>query len=112
VLFSFEEQENGVATPLDHSGAEVVGAREELGEAGVENLVHLLGADLALAGEPLGQIGEAGDVYEGKRARDLLVTRSRVIAEPLDRQPRNVRDHSRRIQHRGSRSRALGGRGD
>ena len=86
-----EQEQDGVATPLDHAGALGVGDRQQLGEAVVEQVVHLLGADLALLREPLGERGEARDVDEGKRPLDLLVSRVRRLAQPLDRDSRHVR---------------------
>ena len=46
VLDPLEEEQHCIAAPLDHPSAEVVGARQELGKARVEDLVHLLGSDL------------------------------------------------------------------
>ena len=59
-----EEQQDGVATPLHQSGAVFVGDREQPAEDRAEGVAHLLRADPALAREPLGQGGEAGDVDE------------------------------------------------
>ena len=91
VLVAVEEQEHGVAAPLDHPGAELVCAREALGETLVEDLVHLLGPDLASAGEPLRQVGEARDVDERERALDPPVDALGRLSDPLDDETRDVR---------------------
>ena len=85
-----EQEQDGVATPLDHAGTLGVGDRQQLGEARVEQVVHLLGADLALLRKSLGERGEARDVDEGERARDLANPGGVARAEPIDEQTRHV----------------------
>ena len=65
---------------------------EQLRERRVEGVAHLLGTDLATAGEPLGQLGEAGDVDEGQRCRRRRGTGLLgCVAQPVDDQARHVR---------------------
>ena len=91
VVRAVEQQEQGVAAPLEEAGAPVVGLVEERAEHAVERVAHQLGADLALPGEPLGQRGEARDVDEDERCLELLVAGVRRRAQPVDDQPRHVR---------------------
>ena len=90
MLLAREEEQDGVAAPLHEPGAVVVGDREKLREAGVEGVAHLLGADLALAGETLGHRREAGDVDERERALDLLMAVVRITEKPVDQEPWDV----------------------
>ena len=72
----------GVAAPLDQVGAVVAGLGEQSRERGAEHVAHLLGADLALAREPLGEPGEPGDVDERRacRSRACADRRCRAVA--------------------------------
>ena len=70
-----EHEQERVAAPLEQPGAPVVGLVEQRGEHAVERVAHQLRADLALARQPLGQRGEAGDVDEHERRLDLAVAR-------------------------------------
>ena len=71
VVLPIEQQQDGVASPLDQPGAVLVGDREELGEGRVQDVVELFEAHLPLAGEALGHLGESGDIDECDRACDL-----------------------------------------
>ena len=64
-----EEQEDRVAAPLDQVGAVRAGGVEQRGERPAQDVAHLLGADLSLAGEPFGERGESRDVGQGHRRR-------------------------------------------
>ena len=66
---SVEQEEQRVAAPLEEAGAPVVRLVEQRAEHAVEGVAHQLGADLALAGEPLAERGEAGDVDEDEGRR-------------------------------------------
>jgi hypothetical protein len=86
-----EQEQDGVAAPLDDARSVVVRDREQLGERLVEDVVHLLGADLALLRQPLRQAREAGDVDEGERAVDLPVAEIGCNSHPFDGELRDVR---------------------
>ena len=79
------------AAPLDDTAVEVVRDREEVGEAQVEDVVDLLGTDLALARQAFAHRGEAGDVDERERALEAPVASLGCFLRPLDDQPRHVR---------------------
>jgi hypothetical protein len=85
-----EQQEHGVATPLDDTRAVVVGDVEQPAEAQVERVVHLFGANLALARQTLGHGREPGDVDKRERPLDLSVPSVRRLAQPADQKPRYV----------------------
>ena len=107
VLGSVEQEEQRVAAPLEEARAPVVRLVEQRAEHAVEGVAHQLGADLALAGEPLAERGEAGDVDEDEGAVELHVELIRVAPKPVDDQPRDVRgQHVRRRRRR--RLRRLG----
>ena len=73
VVGAVEHEEQRVAAPLEQAGAPVVGLVEERREHAVERVAHELGADLALAGEALGQGREARDVDEDEGGLDLAM---------------------------------------
>ena len=70
VIGAGEEEEQRVAAELQQAAAGLVRDLEQRLEAGADRVGHLFGADLAVAGEPLGHLGEAGDVDEEQRAVD------------------------------------------
>ena len=86
-----EEQQQGVAAPLEQAGAVVVGLVEQRHEDAVERVPHQLRADLAAAREALGQRGEARDVDEHHRALDLPMQVVGCLPQPVDDEPRHVR---------------------
>ena len=70
VALAGEEEEQRVAPELHQVPARLGGDCQEPPEDVVEDVGQLLGADLALSGQPLGERGEAGDVGEQDRAVD------------------------------------------
>ena len=94
-----EEEEKGIAAELEQIPGLVVRGGEKLREALVEYFGHLFGADLTLAGEPLGHGGEAGDVDEDERALDGAPASAGRLALPLRKEAgkvgREVRGHMR-----------------
>jgi hypothetical protein len=91
MVVAAEEQQDGVAAPLDEPRSLDVGGGEQVGEAAVERVAHLLRADLPAAREALRQLREAGDVDKRDRALDRLPPGRRLIPDPVDEQPRHVR---------------------
>ena len=91
VLGTLEEQQRRVATPLDQPGAVFVGGREQGLERDVDQLGHLLGADLAPRAEHLGHPGEAGDVREDERAVVHAMTFLGPVPQPLEDERRHIR---------------------
>ena len=98
VILALEQQQDGVAAPLDEAGTVPVGDLEQLGEDVVEQIVHLLRAHLALARETFRQLGEPRDIGECERAGDLANPGGVARAEPIDEQTRHV--GSQRFVHR------------
>ena len=90
-----EQQQDGVATPLHEVGALAPGVGEQGREGGVEQVAHLLGPDVALAGQPFGEPREAGDVDERQRAVDLHVAVVAVRRLPGAQQVGDVRRDAR-----------------
>jgi hypothetical protein len=94
VVRPLEEQQDGVPAPLHEIGAVVHGLGEQPRERGTEDVAHLLGTDLALAGKALGQPGEAGDVDEGEAAGHTQVPIVRARRRPAEKQPGDVRQQA------------------
>src|SRR3954454_10683871 len=63
---------------------------QQFGKGRIEQVAHLFGADLAASGKPLGELGEAGDVDEGKRPGDALVGDVGRRGQPLTGQAGDV----------------------
>ena len=100
VPIAVEQQQHGVAAPLHESGAVLVGGREELLEDHVQDVAHLLGADLAAAGELLRQVRETGDVREHGRAVDRAVRHVGHVAQPVDHEAGHIRrQHGRAVSN-------------
>gem|GEM_PF-7076860 len=59
VALAVEHQEQGIASEVEQIAAVEHGHVEQLGEGAVENARHLLGADLPLSGQLVGEPGEA-----------------------------------------------------
>ena len=91
VALVVEEDEQCVSAELEQAAAVVVRDPEQGVEGRVHHLGHLLGACLALGRELLGHRREAGDVDEGHRPVDLAPFAIRILGEPLDHEPRNIR---------------------
>ena len=85
VLRAREEEQQRVAAELQQAPAVGVGDVQQVPEGRVHDLVHLLGALLALSGQALGHGREAGDVDERHRPLQLAAERLRLGTEPLDR---------------------------
>ena len=77
MVLAREEEQQRVAAELEQPAAEGVGDVEQALEGAVHHLGDLLGAELALLGEPLVQRGEARDVDEGERSLEPAVPRFR-----------------------------------
>ena len=86
-----EEQHERVAAELQQHAVLDVGDAEQVGEAGVDRVGHLLGADTPELGELLRELREPGDVDEDDRPVDRPVQRVRIVREPLEREPGQVR---------------------
>ncbi len=84
VVLPVEEEQDRVATPFHEPGAVVVGRRQQLGEAGVQRVVELLGSHFPLAGQALRHLREARDVDEGEGPADGLPALLRIVAQPFD----------------------------
>ena len=91
VVVPLEEQQHGVAAPLDQVGAVVADLGEQAGERRAEDVAHLLGADLALARQPFGEPGEAGDVDEGDGPVHAHVPVVVTGGHPATEEPGDVR---------------------
>ena len=91
VVIVLVQQEDGVAAPFHETRAVVVGDAEQLREQGVEDVVHLLGADAPATSQALGHRGEARDVDERQGARDLAPRGTRRLAFPIENEPRHER---------------------
>ena len=87
-----EQQRRRVAAPLDQAGAIVVGGVEQCRERGVDQVGHLLGADLPAGAEQLRHAGEARHIREHERAVELLVALFGPVAQPVLDERRHVRD--------------------
>ena len=112
VVGALEEQRHGISAPLDQVGAIGLGHVQQRREGGVEDVAHLLGADLALAGQAFGQPGEPRDVDEGEGSADAHVSVVRAGRGPREQQLRDVRNQPRdrryrRVGHRRRRSNPL-----
>ncbi len=91
VCLSGEVEQLGVAAELEEPPPVGHGDVEERDEAGADGGGELLGPDLPVFGEALGELGEAGDVDEGDGALELAVTGLRLSRHPLDGEPGEVR---------------------
>ena len=91
-----EEQEQGVATELEHVATVPLGDRDQVVEDGRDPLDELLGTRFPVDGKPLRQGREAGDVDRDERAvEDPLAWRVGFLAPGAD-EPRKVRSERRR----------------
>ena len=106
VLLAVVEQQQRVAAELEQAAALCVRDAEERGERRVHHLGDLLGARSAEAREALRHRGEARDVDECDGSLDLAPRCRGLVAEPLERQPRDERDEIGR--RRGERVRRSG----
>ena len=88
VVLPREEQEQGVSAELDQAAAVCVGRAQQLAEHEADDVGHLLGADAAQPRQPLGHLGEAGDVDEHDRPLERPHPHVRILADPANRQPR------------------------
>ena len=104
-----EEQEDGVASPLQQFAAARLGDVELRRERVGDDLADLLCARLAPNREPLAQGREAGDVDERERAVDGLVRAITFVFEPLEREPRHVRSQPFRGRRGGRNARTRRG---
>jgi hypothetical protein len=90
VVVAGEEEQQRVAAELQEAATGLVRDLEQGLEAGPDGVGDLLGADLAVPGQALGHLGEAGDVDEEERAVDGL---GQVIGRggrPVQGQPGDV----------------------
>ncbi len=87
-----EEEEQRVAAELDEPAAELVGDREEAAEGRAHHVGHLFGAEAALRREPLRHRGEAGHVDERHRPVQRAMALLRGVAQPLERDARQIGD--------------------
>ena len=85
-----EQQQHGVAAPLQQVGALLVRRGQEPHEGVVEDVAHLLGADPPSPREALRQAREAGDVDERERALDDAPRRP-ALGQPFDQHVGDVR---------------------
>ena len=69
-----------------------VAERDHRAEDPVQDLGELLGSDPPVRRQPLGEVGEAGDVGEHQRAVDLLVPPPGRVSIPLGREGRHESD--------------------
>jgi hypothetical protein len=90
VLGTGEEQEQGIATELHESAAIFVGDAEKVDKALADRGGELFGADLAVLGEPLGELGETGNVDKGDRALYDAVPLAGRCRDPVDDKARQV----------------------
>ncbi len=90
VVLPGEEEEQGVATELEQSTPSRVGDVEQALEGPIHHLRDLLGAELALLGEPLGHCGEAGDVDEVERSLEFASSGVGLCAQPVHDDARHV----------------------
>ena len=81
-----EMQKEGVTAKLQEPPAKGDSQVEKGHEATVDGCRQLLGADLAVLGQALRELGEAGNVHEGERSLDLAVTGLWSGGDPIDRQ--------------------------
>ena len=88
---SSNSSERGVAAPLEHLSAVLVGDLQELCEGGPHHIGHFLGAGFAPHGQPFGERGEARDVDEGQGSLDRADPLGGLVGEPPHGQPRDVR---------------------
>ena len=65
-----EQEQESVTAPLQQPRAPLVRLVEQCAEHAVHGVAQQLGADLAAAREPLGELGEARDVDECQRSVD------------------------------------------
>ena len=92
VLLAVVEQQQRVAAELEEAAALRVGNAEERRERGIHHLGDLLGPCSAEARETLRHGGEARDVDECEGSLDLAPRCLGLVAEPLQRQPRDERN--------------------
>ena len=85
-----EEQEQRVAAELEHVAAVTLGDADQVVEDGRDAADELLGAGLAVDGEPLGERGEAGDVDRDERAVERARARAVGLLAPAADQARDV----------------------
>ena len=85
-----EQEQERVAAELQEAAAGSVRDLEQRLEAGADRVGDLLGADLAVAGEPLGHLGEPGDVDEEERPVDDLLGLLGGEERPVDGQAGDV----------------------
>ena len=96
VVLTREEQEQGVPAELDQAAAVGVGRAQQLAEHEADDVGHLLGADAAQPRQPLGHLGEAGDVDEHDRPLERPHPHVRILADPANGQSRQERPQLRR----------------
>ena len=105
-----EEQEHGVAAEFDQAATAPVGDVEELFEAGVDGIGHLLGPDLAVAGQSFRHLGEPGDVAEDHGPLDRHPSRRGGVGGILAPGPFHARSGQVRQQRGRPRDRVRLGR--
>ena len=88
-----EEEEQRVAAELQEAAAGLVRDLEQRLEAGADRVGHLFGADLAVAGQALGHLGEARRCRRRAASRRRPgAVRSGAEVGPVDGQPGDVRE--------------------
>ena len=85
-----EEQQERIAAELEEATAVVVRHRQQLREGRADRCRQLLGTDVPLPGQTLGEFGETRDVDEDNAAVERPGERRRVGPEPLRHQPREI----------------------
>ena len=90
VVRTVEQQQHGVATPLEQVRALVLGNRHEGREHGVQDVAELLGPGAPLPRESLGQAGEARDVEHHQAGVQLPVREAVAGGRPPGKQPGHV----------------------
>ena len=85
-----EEEEGGVAAPLQQVRPVGGGHAQHLGEDRADDVGDLLRPDLAPGGQPLGEGREPRDVHEQQGALEAAVDRLRRAGEPVQGELRQI----------------------
>src|SRR5215207_1092590 len=100
MVWTIEEQQQRVTTPLQKVATFVLGVHKQLAKNGVQEVAQLLGTFPTTARQSLGEWGEADDVEQQQAAVDDPVDGAQFSGRPRRQQPRYVGRKGRALPKR------------